>query len=61
MKGAERWLLFSDQELAWLARGLEVAEGEGLMPSIREKADPSHAEYVAFAASLEAASNNREG
>lgn len=55
-KGAARWQLFSDEELGWLALGISVAEGEGLLPPHNEAASD---EFLAFTKSLDDADENR--
>lgn len=53
--GADRWNLFSAEELAWLSLGLNVAEGEGLLPPM-----PWTDAYVPFEAGLTKAAEERE-
>lgn len=54
--GADRWNLFSAEELAWLSLGINVAEGEGVLPPATREGEV----YAAFAGGLEKAAEERE-
>lgn len=65
-KGAERWALFSAQELRWLRDGIDAGEGEGLLPGMRVREsgqepvpDEGYEAFQEFVRTLESARGYR--